>query len=67
MFLFENDIIANLSTIRGVQYITVSIYGGEKDIFQKVGDLIMDSYPSSKTPDVTTESLSNLAMALPDT
>ena len=67
MFLFEDDMIANTTTIRGVQYITVSIYGGEKDIFQKVGDLIMDSYPSSKKPDVTTESLSNLDMAIPET
>ena len=35
MFLFENDFRASTKTIRGVRYITVSFYGGDKDIFQK--------------------------------
>ena len=37
MFLFENDFRASTKTIRGVRYITVSFYSGDKDIFQKVG------------------------------
>lgn len=40
MFLFENDFRASTKTIRGVRYITVSFYGGDKDIFQKVGNLM---------------------------
>ena len=43
MFLFENDFQAHTTTIRGVQYITFSFYSGNKDIFQKVGQLITDS------------------------
>lgn len=39
MFLFENDFRASAKTIRGVRYITVSFYGGDKDIFDKVGTL----------------------------
>ena len=37
MFLFENDFRASTKTIRGVRYITVSFYSGDKDIFQKGG------------------------------
>ena len=33
MFLFENAFRASTKTIRGVRYITVSFYGGDKDIF----------------------------------
>ena len=63
MHLFENDFILNKTTIRGVRYITASFYGGEKkDIFQKVGELITESFQSSKVPGVPSESLSVLDM-----
>ena len=52
----------NKTKIRGVNYITVSFYSGEKDIFQKVGTLIADSFHSSNVPCVTSGSLSALDM-----
>ncbi len=48
MFLFENDFRASTKTIRGVRYITVSFYGGDKDIFQKVGSLITSDFSTTK-------------------
>ena len=48
MFLFENDFRASTKTIRGVRYITVSFYGGDKDIFQKVGGLIKRDRKSTR-------------------
>ncbi len=60
MFLFENDFQARTTTIRGVRYITFSFYSGDKDIFQKIGQLITDSVDLDKeAPD----SLSNPDMA----
>lgn len=64
MFLFENSIISHSQTIRGVRYLTVSFYGGDKDIFQKVGDLISSSLTSSIPPNVTNESLADSGIAL---
>ena len=61
MFLFENDFQAHTTTIRGVRYITFSFYSGDKDIFQKVGQLITDSVLLDKEE---TDSLSNPDMAL---
>lgn len=62
MFLFENDFIANATMIRGVRYITVSRYSGDRDIFQKVGDLIEESFQSSNPPGIPSDSLSELDM-----
>ena len=62
MFLFKNDIIANATTIRGTRYITVSMYGGDRDIFQKIGDLITESYNSVSLRNTSSESLSNVDM-----
>ena len=66
MFLFENSMIAHSQTIRGVRYITVSFYGGEKDVFQKVGELITSPLSSSDLTKVTSGSLVRSGMALED-
>lgn len=63
MFLFENSMVAHSRTIRGVRYITASYYGGSKDIFQMVGDLITTSLTSSVPANVTKESLLVSGMA----
>lgn len=58
--------MAHGTMIRGTRYITVSFYAGEgRNIFEKIGDLIAESYQSSNLPDVTNESLSSLDMAIP--
>ena len=61
MFLFENSMIAHSQTIRGVRYITASYYGGSRDVFQKMGELITTS---SIPPKVTNGSLVGSGMAL---
>ena len=57
MFLFKNDFTATTTTIRGVRYITISFYEGDKDIFQKIGGLITHSFQSDEIDEITNESL----------
>lgn len=64
MFLFENSMIAHSQTIRGVRYITASYYGGSRDVFQKMGDLITTSLTSSIPPKVMKDSLVGSGIAL---
>lgn len=64
MFLFENDFRANTKTIRGVRYITVSFYGGDKDIFQKVGNLIKSDFSTTKIAEITKGSLVDDGIAI---
>lgn len=64
MFLFENDLSGTTQTIRGVRYITISVYGGEKDIFQKVGGLIKTDFSTAKIDKITKESLVDDGIAI---
>lgn len=48
MFLFKNDLSGTIQTIRGVRNITISIYGGEKNNFQKAGSLIKTDFSTAK-------------------
>ncbi|MCI9309838.1 hypothetical protein N510_002612 [Firmicutes bacterium ASF500] len=64
MFLFENDFRASTKTIRGVRYITVSFYSGDKDIFQKVGGLIKSDFSTTKIAEITKESLVDDGIAI---
>lgn len=64
MFLFENSMIAHSQTIRGVRYITASYYGGSRDVFQKMGELVTTSLSSSIPPKVTKDSLVGSGIAL---
>ena len=64
MFLFENAFRASTKTIRGVRYITVSFYGGDKDIFQKVGGLIKGDFSTTKIAEITKESLVDDVIAI---
>lgn len=51
MFLFKGDTLKHETEIRGVKYITVSYYNGDRDIFEKIGGLIAESKrPSSRSP-----------------
>ena len=64
MFLFKNDFTATTTTIRGVRYITISFYEGDKDIFQKIGGLISQSFQSDEIDEITNESLVDNDMAI---
>ena len=63
MFLFKNDFTATTTTIRGVRYITISFYEGDKDIFQKIGGLISQSFQSDEIDEITNESLLDSGIA----
>lgn len=64
MFLFEDSMIVHSQTIRGVRYITASYYGGSRDVFQKMGDLIASPLTLSDPAKVTKDSLVGFGMAL---
>ena len=64
MFLFQNDFTATTTTIRGVRYITISFYEGDKDIFQKIGGLITHSFQSDEIDEITNESLVDSDIAI---
>ena len=57
MFLFKNDFTATTTTFRGVRYITISFYDGDKSIFEKIGGLISQSCQSGEIDEITNESL----------
>ena len=57
MFLFKGDTLKHETEIRGVKYITVSHYNGDRDIFEKIGGLIAESFSSSEVDKFTKESL----------
>jgi len=64
MFLFENDFRAHSTEIGGVRYITVSFYGGDKDIFQKITNLIKEDFSTAKIDEITKESLVDADIAI---
>lgn len=66
MFLFKGDFRVNTTTIRGVQYVTFSFYDGDKDLFEKVGELISNSFQAAKPDELTNESSVDLDMAIPE-
>lgn len=56
MFLFNGDTLTHETEIHGVKYITVSHYNGDRDIFEKIGGLIAESFCSSEVDKFTKES-----------
>lgn len=42
MFLYEGDCLKNVTVIRGVRYVTVSHYSGDKEVCDKLGDMLTD-------------------------
>lgn len=66
MFLFKGDSQTHETVIRNVKYITTSYYDGEKDIFEKIGDLIVNSFCSSEVDELTNESSLDSDMDIED-
>ena len=66
MFLFEGDQLRHETVIRGVKYVTVSHYSGERDIFEVIGNLITDSFRSSQIHKLTKGSSVDLDMDMED-
>ena len=44
MFLYEGDCLKNVTVIRGVRYVTVSHYSGDKEVCDKLGDMLTDAF-----------------------
>ena len=57
MYLFQNHLVATETFIRGVRYLTVSVYDGDISIFDKIGGLITQSFQSDEIDKITNESL----------
>ena len=55
MFLFKGDYWAHPKTINGVWYEVYSFYAGDKNVFDKIGDLIVDSFQSANIDELTNE------------
>ena len=40
--------LEHTSTIKGVRYTTVSFFGGDKDIYDKIGGMIAESFQTAQ-------------------
>lgn len=66
MFLFDNAIRAHSKTIRGVQYVVFSNYGGGETIYDRIGRMIEDSFEQTDAVEITKPSLVNNDIAFGD-
>ena len=64
MFLFKGDYWAHTKKINGVRYEVYSFYDGDKNVFDKIGDLIADSFQSANIDELTNESSVHFDMAI---
>ena len=61
---FKGDFRANTSTINGVNYLTVSFFDGEKLLFDKIGDLIIESFHAMKGVEIPNENILGNTVAI---
>ena len=64
MFLYEGDCLKNMTVIRGVRYVTVSHYSGDKEVCDKLGELLTDAFCSYDLHEVTNASSSDVNIAI---
>lgn len=65
-YLNKVDTHCTVQTIRGVRYITNSFYSGDKDIFQKMEEMIIHAYESSDLHEYDEETLVDDDIAFTD-
>ena len=63
-FLFKGDFRVNSTIINGVQYVTFSFFDGDKLIFDKVGDLIEQSFRATQADKVPNENILENSIAI---
>lgn len=63
-FLFKGNFRVNSTIINGVQYVTFSFFDGDKLLFDKVGDLIEQSFKATKGDEIPNENISENSIAL---
>ncbi len=54
---FKDDFRAKSTTIRGINYVTVSFFDGDKLLFDKIGDLIEQSFHAMKGEELPNENI----------
>ena len=52
---FKGDFRAKTTTIRGINYVTVSFFDGDKLLFDKIVDLIEQSFRAMKGEEIPNE------------
>ena len=63
-FLFKGDFRVNSTIIGGVQYVTFSFFDGDKLLFDKVGDLIEQSFKATEADKIPNENISANSIAI---
>ena len=66
LFLYEGDSQKHSKMIGNVRYVTVSHYSSDKNIFEKVGELITRDFHSDEPDKVTNEISVGLSMDISD-
>ena len=66
IFIQNSGIDMNVTTIRGVQYIVFSFFDGNQSVDDRIGELIQASFEESTAEDITSESLLDNGIALPE-
>ena len=61
---FKDDFRAKTTTIKGVNYITVSFFDGDKLLFDKIGDLIVQSFHTIKGDEIPNENILKNSVAI---
>lgn len=61
---FIDEVRLRSTMIKGVQYITVSFFDGDKSLFDKIGELILQSFHATNVDEVPNENIlgNNVAM-----
>ena len=63
-FLFKGDFRVNSTIIGRVQYVTFSFFDGDKLLFDKVGDLIEQSFKATQADKIPNENISADSIAI---
>ena len=66
MFLYEGECLRKEAVIRGARYVTVSHYSGDKEVYDKLGDMLADAFRSCDLHEVTNASSSDVDIAIGD-
>ena len=54
---FKDDFRAKTTTIRGINYVTFSFFDGDKFLFDKIGDLIEQSFHAMKGEEIPNDNI----------
>lgn len=61
---FKDQVRLRSTMIKGVQYITVSFFDGDKPLFDKIGELILQSFHATNGDEVPNENILENSVAM---